>query len=200
LIEDSARERLGPFLLEQASTIKSPETYYRARIGYTEREVKAGLNTTKVKAPYLGSEISAPLPYKASAGRANRQGVSYLYLSSDEGTAIGEVRPHPGHYVSIAKFVLNSQISIVDLRFINLLKYYKNHETLEVFKLLRDLVEELSIPILPEEHEKYLVTQFICDVIRQLGYEGILFNSSVSTGQNLVAFNSKNFQYSNDSS
>jgi len=54
--------------------------------------------------PYMGSEIGAPPPAKATPGRLNRGGVSFLYLSTDEMTATAEVRPHPGHRVSLASF------------------------------------------------------------------------------------------------
>ena len=60
---------------------------------------------------------------------------------------------------------------------------------------MRDISEELSIPILPEEKENYLVTQFISDIIRQIGFDGILFNSSLSDGYNLVAFNNDKFSF-----
>ena len=43
----------------------------------------------KIKAPFKDKEISCPLPNKANAGRANRQGVSFLYLSSTMETALG---------------------------------------------------------------------------------------------------------------
>lgn len=83
----------------------------------------------------------------------------------------------------------------MDLRFINLIEYFKNPKEFEIFKFLRDISEELSIPILPEEKENYLVTQFISDIIRQIGFDGILFNSSVSDGHNLVAFNNDKFSF-----
>lgn len=118
-----------------------------------------------------------------------------MYLASDSKTAFGEVRPHPGHYVSYGEFTSNKELIVADLRFIDLMKFYRDNKKLALFKLLKDLSEELSIPILPEEQENYLVTQFISDVIRQLGFDGILFKSSVSSGHNFVAFNTDNFVF-----
>ena len=118
-------------------------------------------------------------------------------MASTKETAIGEVRPHPGHYVSVSEFKNTEKLHVADLRLIDLTKYFDDEKLLESFKLLRDLSDELSIPILPEEKENYLVTQFITDIIRQLGFDGIMFNSSVSDGYNLVAFDPSKFSNKN---
>jgi len=202
LIEDEAKKKLAPYFKELDFTVDTNIELVRARIGFKEEEkhLEHYARPIQIKVPYTNGEISAPPPLKATAGRANRHGVSYLYLASDIETAIGEVRPHPGHYISIGKFKPLENLKVVDLRAIDLLKYFKSGDNLEVFKLLRDLADELSIPILPEEKENYLVTQFISDIVRQLNYDGILFKSSVSDGYNFVAYNAEKFGYLPDSS
>lgn len=52
----------------------------------------------------------------ATAGRANPQGISYLYLSNDIKTTMYEVRATLYDYVTVAEFELNQEITIVSLR------------------------------------------------------------------------------------
>jgi len=200
LLEAKAKETISKILTDLKFTLNKNNCYFRARIGFNEIEKKIEINTVKIKVPFKDDEISAPPIFKAKAGRANRHGLSFLYLSSDSETSFSEVRPHPGHYVSIGEFICINDLLLADLRFIDLIKYYESEDNLQIFQLLQDLANELSTPILPEEQEKYLVTQFISDIIRQLDFDGILFNSSVSNGHNLVIFNPNNFIFKKDSS
>lgn len=55
------------------------------------------------------------------------------------------------------------------------------------------------MPIPPEYRGNYNVTQFISDIIRNLGYDGIAFNSSISKGYNLVIFDPNNFRFMEES-
>jgi hypothetical protein len=199
LLEENAKNTFEKLIEKLSKEIKKGTVYSRARIGYKEVIKKQSFSEMKMKVAYSENELSSPPIFKSTAGRANRQGVSYLYLASNNETAIGEVRPHPGHYVSIGQFESNEKLKVLDLRFINLIDYFQNPKEFEIFKFLRDISEELSIPILPDEKENYLVTQFISDIIRQIGFDGILFKSSVSNGHNLVAFNSDKFSFKKQS-
>ena len=200
LLESEAKSTFVKLLDDLKYELKSGNSYFRARIGYKEREEEIGVSKVMIKISFSDNELSSPPILKAKAGRANRQGVSFLYLASDEETAVGEIRPHPGHYVSSGEFFANIDLHIADFRFIDLVKYFRDENKLQMFKLLKDLSNELSVPILPEEQGNYLVTQFISDIIRQLGFDGIMFNSSVSSGHNLVVFNSENFSFKTGSS
>ena len=55
--------------------------------------------------------------------------------------------------------------------------------------IIRHLAYELSQPIDPKASEiDYLPTQYLAEVILNQGYDGVLFNSAMSDGQNLVLF------------
>jgi hypothetical protein len=41
----------------------------------------------------------------------------------------------------------------------------------------------------PSEKQHYSITQLIADCIRQLGFDGISFSSTVGSGDNIVLFN-----------
>jgi hypothetical protein len=64
---------------------------------------------------YILDEMGAPSHDKASAGRANPEGIPFLYLASDIDTVIAELRPEKGLTLSIAEFTLSEEVRIVDL-------------------------------------------------------------------------------------
>ena len=125
LLKDEALKTFNVFFENHRYILQSDSLFYRARIGFKEISKDTGIIQSKIKAPFKNDEISAPPIFKSSAGRLNRQGISYLYLGSDKNVAIGEVRPHPGHYVSIGCFKSISDLKIADLRFFNLYEYFQ---------------------------------------------------------------------------
>jgi hypothetical protein len=147
-----------------------------------------GFETEFHYTPYKGSEIGAPPPHIATSGRINRAGVSFLYCATEKFTAISEVRPHPGDRVSLAKILLNSDAKVFDLSSTQLLAYFENDEKLDKFKPLNTLGFLINETIPPSERIRYSITQLISDCIRQLGFEGIAFNSTVGDGKNIVLF------------
>lgn len=200
LLKDEATDMFKNIIGDFKFQIPIGSDYFRARIGYdTETEDPEGIPIVK-KVPFKSAQISAPPIFSTAAGRLNRQGVSYLYLASSQDIALGEVRPHPGHYVSIGKFKSKSDLLLADFRFINLFDYFDDENNLKSFLFLEDLSKELSQTVLPNESEQYLITQFLSDMIRDLKYDGIIFNSSVSNGYNLLVFDSTKFEYVENSS
>ncbi len=202
LFEEDALNKLEVPLKRLQRKISENTELFRSRIGYLDKEVDTVLEDfkQKIKSPYSNSQLKQPPSYLAQAGRSNRQGISFLYLASDKNTSISEVRPDPGNYVSVGKFVCTTNLTLIDLRFIDLEKYYKNADDFELFELFRDLAIDLSHPVLPSERNKYLVTQFLSDIIRKLNYDGLIFSSSVSNGDNYVMFNPDQFEYVEKSS
>ncbi len=137
---------------------------------------------------FLGAAIGAPPPAKATPGRLNRDGVSFLYLATDEVTAVAEVRPHPGHRVSIGTFRSLRDIRIADFGAIDIADFSSSDARLDIFHFGLTISREISLPITPEDRHKYTVTQLLADIIRRQGYEGIRFPSSVAAGSNVCIF------------
>ncbi len=138
--------------------------------------------------------MGAPPEWKARAGRGNPSGISYLYVSDEEATAIAEVRPYLGAKVSIAKIESQSTLRLVDVArnrkvFSPFLEPYLE-EVLEAFQMLQILNEQLSRPIAPDDAElDYLPTQYFAEVVRDRGFDGIRYQSAVSTnGTNVMVF------------
>lgn len=144
-------------------------------------------------------KMLAPPVELAKAGRANPQGISYLYVAMDQTTAIAEVRPWKGAKITIAEIKLKKKLDVVGLfsESLSPFSYDSPLEALEMDKLLTYFSKELSTPVDPNKSEiEYLPTQFITELIKSKGYDGILFDSAVGPGTNIVIFDEKNVEVS----
>lgn len=171
---------------------------FRTQLSLLEDEVKDCIENSSLRTPlsaalkkwqklkfkgYDRQDSLPPPPEFATAGRANPQGISYTYLCEDELTPIYKVRPTINQIVSIAKFKTTKRLKIYD---------FSNHKTNEneLLPLLETISEKFSSPnngILDE----YIPTQYITELIRTMGFDGIKFNSSLNEdGKNVVLFNS----------
>ena len=201
LLEKEFHKELKLFKKYFKSSVSKKSVFYRARIGY-EKTVKNNdtvwnymdENSRLKYIPYSNSKISASPISKLSQGRLHRTGTSFLYLATDIETALTEVRPDPGHKVSIGCFEAIKKLKIADLdqAFI---KLSKNEKTLEKYIFINHIDQLLSRPVTSDERYMYLITQFFSDAFRKLGFDGIYFTSSVGPGQNLLIFNADNFKY-----
>lgn len=160
-----------------------PKYLYRSRIN-NDNEI---IDITKMGKP----------PEKiSSAGRANPIGIPYLYTASNCNTAIAEIRPHKGDSITVATFEVIAPLVLADLR--------NPRETISPFGLdenglnqifidldyLCHLGEELSKPILPREANlEYLSSQYLCELIKDCGFDGVIYKSSVGNGDNYAFFN-----------
>lgn len=157
----------------------------------------------RVSESALGAhEMGSPPAEIASAGRANPVGIPYLYVAEDFDTCCQEVRPNNGAKIYVSKVIAAKDLKLVDLtapkQKVALLKFEEEEIelTLKCLNLLQQFSEELSKPVLPEKSQlDYLPTQFICEYLRTISsyqgtqsYDGIVFNSSYGSGQNVVLF------------
>ena len=65
---------------------------------------------------YSPENMGAPPCEFATHGRANPAGIPYLYLASDQTTAVSELRPHTGDGACVADFEMEHELNLVDLR------------------------------------------------------------------------------------
>lgn len=142
-------------------------------------------------------KLMGPPPLdKAVDGRANPGGIAYLYLASDTGTAISEVRPELENWVTVGKFHLQREARIIDLRDPRVGSPFEWGDNLEfVLKVqgfLRRLGRALSEPVGRTEsaldYLHYLPTQYLCEFIRHAGYDGVSYQSRLGEGYNTVLF------------
>jgi len=144
---------------------------------------------------FLLEEMGKPPANEAKNGRANPVGIPYLYLASNPKTAIAETRPHPGDFLSVAKFLVINQMQLLNL--INPRKsvspFNVQEDDLSILRYDLDFLclldNELAKPILPRVAAlEYLPTQFISEFIKKCGYDGVVFKSSISDGVNVTLF------------
>lgn len=77
---------------------------WRAQLGNDWSPIiQNGEEVAEEPAPF-SAERMKPLLYKATEGKANPKGIPCLYLATDKETAMSEVRPWIGSYISVGQF------------------------------------------------------------------------------------------------
>ncbi|MCH7313999.1 RES family NAD+ phosphorylase [Acinetobacter sp. ANC 3882] len=151
--------------------------------------------------PLIHSEMLKPPIEVVSIGRANPDGISYLYVAENIDTCLSEVRPSNGQTIYIALFKPIVDFNVLDLRnprkdisFLSLAENDDNDDFkkfLKLINLLEEFSKELSLPVLPNRSRiDYIPTQFITEFFKNIGIlSGLMFNSSFGKGYNVVVFN-----------
>lgn len=143
------------------------------------------LNNKKDFYGFDKSNSDAPPNAYAKEGRANPKGISYLYTAKDIKTAILEMRPQMQKMYNIATIEIIRDAKIFDFTYSP--EKIKEDEYSIVADLQR-ISEEFSKPNFGDQIE-YAPTQFLCEYIKRLGFDGIKFKSAVSaTGTNVLLF------------
>jgi len=200
LLEEQGRHIIAKHEAQIKRVIPVGSEYYRARSGYeTTRRPIEGFDAPPHYQPYAKDKIGAPPPPIATPGRMNRAGVSFLYVASDLDSTIAELRPHPGEFLSVGQFRAKKDLVAADFTAISLYDFYRSEDELDIFVMLRTLDSLFKAKLTPQERDKYVITQFFADVIRQAGYDAVQFTSSVGTGTNLTVFDPDLFEYVPDS-
>lgn len=167
--------------------IRKGDCFYRARIGNFTCEACIDDFNTSFILPYYNEQITRPPALLVRGGRFNRAGVAYLYLSTDIETCIAEVHPEVGQECSVAMFRAARDVELLDLT------CDPNDMELEIY------YELLTEPVHEENRYKYLITQFISDVLEKINEDGLYFKSTQSGGNNIVSFNAGNFKLEHSS-
>lgn len=174
--KNSFLNKLDNFLSVYEEEISFNDIFYRAR--------KFGINEDKIT--FTRNEMGAPPNNKTINGRANPEGISYLYLASNKIIAISEVRPWVDAEVYVAECRPKQNLKII-----NLSKKIENNETDKNYLKILNFI--FYTPIDSSNKIDYIPTQIISEFIKQKGFEGIKYSSSYSSclnpGFNLVIFN-----------
>jgi RES domain-containing protein len=162
-----------------AVLIASGTPLFRTRPGCEER---AGLLTPHRD---LGPNPAHP------ASRANSDGQYSMYLAELERTAVAESRQSAGALVSIGEFAVNGDLTVVDLgQSLDLPNPFVTQNLswmLDLRRLLGSVAATMSKPA--QTRAEYLVTQFLANIVRAAGYDGIRYPSALNPSErNLVLF------------
>lgn len=181
-------EILSDLLVRYEKEYKRGKIFFRARIS----ENKDGFKIVDMK---------NPLPQKATAGRANPLGISYLYISNDVKTTLYEARVSLFDFVTVGTFRLKEDIKVINLRGdtydpIMLSEKGLLEDFLIHLPFISKLEEELSKPRRRSDKElDYLPTQYLSEFIKSIGFDGVEFQSSLyPQGYNLAIFNAAKFE------
>lgn len=141
---------------------------------------------------YRTCEMGAPPIGKRKSGRVNPEGIGVLYLTSDEKTALSEVRASAFDFVSVGTFRLKKDINVVNisgLKYISPALYASGLESLAAnINVFRDIAMEIAKPLRRNDSPlEYLPTQYITEFIKSKGYAGVEFTSTMATGGNNLA-------------
>lgn len=181
--------------------LKKGSQLIRAQIGAEERgEASEDGAIEVIRFWGYGAERMKPIAAKAKEGRANPAGVAYLYFASDITTAISEVRPWIGSWVSVARFQ-----TARDLRLVDLTKGHGKFGILELpagqhpqsvgaeakrLAVWTDIDAAFSWPVTRDENNMdYVPTQILAEAFHECGYDGLVYGSNFGDpGYNVVLF------------
>ncbi len=144
---------------------------------------------------YYKKNMGKPPKETTLSGRANPYGIPYLYLASDPITAISEVRPAKGQSVTVGYFKVLEDLNIINFRKVSPFEliFHSAYEEIVNVSTLNSIItlinEKLSLPIDPKiANLEYISTQYICENIKSLQYDGVAFKSAKGKGINYAIF------------
>ncbi len=177
-------------------TVPKGINFWRAQLGNGWRPIEvAGDHIDDEPVPH-NLERMKPRIDRATEGRANAKGIPVLYMSTNKETALAEVRPWIGAYISVAQMHLSRDLRIVNCTL--------GHDGVKIFLSLSmeeppsemkeksvwaQIDKAFSEPITPSDDvADYVSTQIISELFRENGYDGIAYRSSLGEGYNLALF------------
>lgn len=179
---------------QRTKTIPFGKLLYRAQKGCSVWEAVDAEDgyTPSIECPWPPDRMK-PRKGQATEGRANPKGIAYLYTATDQATAIAEMRPYVGSLVSVAELY-----TARDLRVLNCVsddrdrKIYLGEQSPDTRERLvwQDIDRAFARPVSREDDSicEYAPTQILAEHVRQHGFAGIEFRSSLGPGRNLVLF------------
>lgn len=195
--EAAARQLVERFRDDLSAMVPAGSEFYRGRVGVKSRLSAKGARPADGPSfrylPFSGNDIGRPPLRLATEGRFNRTRVSLLYLASDIPTAVAELRPRPGHLVSTAVFRLKRDLKVANFAKQDI-RNFLSDPRLEDLRGILSIADVLNVPVQPEHRVLYTATQLFADVLRNAGFEGLTFNSTVGKGSNLTSFASDAFE------
>jgi hypothetical protein len=177
--------------------LKEGTILWRARVGheYREEEGEDG-DTFQVECAYYSSTEMKPLRGKACDGRVNPKGISCLYLANREETAVSEVRPWIGAYVSVGQFKILRDVELIVCRDrysdpMHLHFWPPDPTPAEIEKVVwSDIDRAFSEPMTrSDDSADYIATQILSELFKREGFGGVAYRSNFGEeGYNIALF------------
>lgn len=196
IFDQSVQEFLDTVLATSKSRYREvPQgtSFWRSQLGNDSRprKGKEHLNLGDEPCPFPPKRM-VPLPHKAKEGRANPKGIPYLYVATDKDTAMAEVRPWLNSEISVGRFEIKREITLVDCSV--------QHEDFFCFPkeppaekkeeaVWTNIGWAFSMPVTPNDSvADYIPTQIIAELFKNNGLDGIEYKSDLGKGNNIVLF------------
>ena len=116
----------------------------------------------------LDPDRMKPLSDRAREGRANSKGIPVIYLATELETAVAEIRPWVGAYVSVGTFRITRPLRIVNLDAGDASgkKFYREEPDAPERAVWADLDRAFSTPVNPSDDlADYAPTQIVAELI-----------------------------------
>lgn len=166
--------------------------WWRAQLGHAWEPLhQDGQYIADIPAPFPPERMK-PLISEAYEGRANPKGIPYLYLATHQDTALSEVRPWLGSYVSIANFKILRKLNIINCTSSENRKLiYLEEPSAEVKEkaVWVEIDRSFSLPVTQNDKKAdYVPTQILAELFKNNNFDGVAYRSALGEGHNLVLF------------
>ena len=188
-LRENYLERLDPYIQDYIIALPRETKLYRAR------EIDESVDSIDKMNPY--DQMGPPPAERAKTNRMSPAGIPYLYLATDEDTAIKECRIKLGKEVIVAEYSTKEELQILDLSankvFVpcSVFDPDYDHDDIWMNNIWKNFVREISEPVAEDKNDhsyEYTATQLIAEYYRNKGLDGICFRSSIAAGKNYVFF------------
>jgi hypothetical protein len=188
---------------ERIESVPMGQRYWRAQLGSDEVPCY-DFNGTLVDynpVPYTVKRMK-PLPDKVPEGRVNPKGIPYLYLATDEKTAVSEMRQWVGKYITLAEFETCRDLKFVDCSRCDIDPMNTTvHDLDMLWKLKPPEAQETTLTVWRwidmafskpidrcDSSADYVSTQIIAELFKKNGFDGVKYRSLFNGGKNIALF------------
>jgi len=185
---------IGETALKRESILQPTSRFFRAQIG-------CNFNQSPYEAIPYDKDRMTPCAEFVGPGRVNSAKRPVLYCTNDKKTAVAETRPWLGSWITIAEFDNAAPLRIVDCS-ISQTEWYHIRDQRELqideFEIMTwvEIDSALSTPVTTSDDvHLYIPTQILAEKFKSLGFDGLAFKSSVSTGLNYAFFEVNQLKY-----
>jgi len=198
VLEDKAQAFLDGVAATSKSRmaeLRSGAPLWRAQLGHAWQTEGEGDSTFEVPAQFPPERMS-PLPGESREGRINPKGIPCLYLSTNRDTAMAEVRPWIGSYVSVGQFKTQKDLLLMDLSrerepkdYVVVGEQLKNEPQDYANGVWTGIAKAFSEPVnATETTADYAPTQILAELFRKIGCDGIRYASLLGPGHTIALF------------
>lgn len=136
-------------------------------------------------------ERMKPLADRSTEGRVNSKGIPCLYCSNDTKTAMSEVRPWVGSFVTLGEFRTDRELVLVDCA-LNTHPYTPESVLSErgsEAEAWWTIDQAFSTPVSRnDDRADYAPTQIISEILKSAGCDGVIYGSRLGKGRTYALF------------